>query len=72
LWGLLGRLQQQSGYAVDVKEALSILKKTAPEAASWWRENVPRLLARNRKFLFHKSVCEVVDLTSMAKTIPAK
>jgi hypothetical protein len=31
----------QSGYPVYVKEALGILEQTAPEAAMWWRENVP-------------------------------
>ena len=60
LWGLFGRLQRQC-YAVYVKEALEILQKTAPDAASWWRENVPRLRARPRKFLFQESLCEMVD-----------
>ena len=59
VWGLLGRLKRQSGYAVDVKEALGVLEKTAPDAASWWRENVPRLAAGNRTFLFDKSVVEI-------------
>jgi len=65
-WGLLGRLKPQSGYAVDVNGALAILEKSAPEAASWWRGNVPRLLVKKRKFLFHKSVCEIVNVTSAA------
>jgi hypothetical protein len=59
-WGLLGRLEQQSGYAVDATAALGILERTAPDAASWWRENVPRLLSRRRKFLFRTSDCELV------------
>lgn len=62
-WGLLGRLPRKSGYAVDVREALGILDHTAPEAASWWRENAPRLLAPGRKFLFQLSACEMVDAT---------
>jgi len=40
-WGLPGRLQRQSGYAVDVHEALDILERAAPDAALWWRQNVP-------------------------------
>src|SRR5262249_52463752 len=46
LWGLLGRLRIQSGYAVNVQQALAILERAAPDAASWWRENVPRLQRR--------------------------
>jgi hypothetical protein len=61
LWGLLGRLQLQSGYAVYASEALATLEKTAPDAASWWRANVPQLQGRSRKFLFQKAVCETVD-----------
>jgi hypothetical protein len=44
-----------------VEEALKRLETTAPDAASWWRENVPRVLARNRTFLFDRSACEVLD-----------
>jgi hypothetical protein len=60
-WGLRGRLRRQSGYAVDAIEAVRILEATAPDAASWWRKNVPRLQVRKRKFLFHKSSCEIVS-----------
>jgi hypothetical protein len=63
-WRLLGRLPRKSGYAVDVGEALGILDRTAPDAASWWRANVPRLLAPRRKFLFQPSACEMVDATA--------
>lgn len=59
LWRLLGKLDRKSGYAVNAHDALSILEQTAPEAATWWRQNVPRVLARDRKFLFDPSVCEL-------------
>jgi hypothetical protein len=59
-WGLRGRLERQSGYAVDASAALAILERTAPDAASWWRANVPRLLARRRRFMFRTSDCELV------------
>jgi hypothetical protein len=62
-WALLGRLKRQTGYAVDAIEAVRILEATAPDAASWWRQNVPRLQVRKRKFLFHKSACEIVSGT---------
>jgi hypothetical protein len=32
IWGLLGRLQVQSGYSVYVNEALGVLEQTAPDA----------------------------------------
>lgn len=60
LWGLMGRLKKETGFAVEVAAALDILEPTAPEAARWWRENVPRLMRPRRKFLFHASVCEPV------------
>jgi hypothetical protein len=59
-WGLRGRLERQSGYAVDASEALAILERTAPDAASWWRENVPRVRAGRRKFLFRTSDCQLL------------
>jgi hypothetical protein len=64
IWGLLGRLKVQSGYPVYVKEALGILEQTAPEAAMWWRENVPGLQKPKRKLLFASSVCQVIDTNS--------
>lgn len=60
-WALRGRLKRQAGYAVDAIEAVRILEATAPDAASWWRQNVPRLQRRKRKFLFHKSACQMVN-----------
>jgi hypothetical protein len=59
-WGLRGRLKRQSGYAVYASEALAILERTAPDAAAWWRENVPRLQAGPRKFLFRTSDCQLL------------
>jgi hypothetical protein len=60
-WALRGRLERKSGYAVDANEAVRTLEGTAPEAAAWWRQNVPRLQHRKRKFLFAPAVCEVVS-----------
>jgi len=59
-WALRGRLTRKSGYAVDATEAVRILERTAPEAAAWWRQNVPRLQRRRRKFLFASSACAIV------------
>jgi hypothetical protein len=60
-WALRGRLEGKSGYAVDANEAVRIFEGTAPEAAAWWRQNVPRLQHGKRKFLFAPAVCEVVS-----------
>jgi hypothetical protein len=60
-WRLRGRLPRKSGYAVDAIAAVGILERTAPEAAAWWRQNVPRLQRRGRKFLFAPSACEIVN-----------
>ena len=60
LWGVLGRLHEQSGYAVYAAVALQVLEPTAPDAASWWRENVPRVNRRKKKFLFQTSACEPI------------
>jgi hypothetical protein len=68
IWGLLRRLKVQSGYPVYVKDALDILEQTAPEAAMWWRENVPRLQKPKRKFLFASSVCQVIDTNTGGDT----
>ena len=61
-WALRGRLDYKSGYAVDANEAIRILEGTAPEAAAWWRQNVPRLQRGMRKFMFASSACEIVQL----------
>ena len=63
-WGLRGRLPRKIGYAVDAIEAVRILEQTSPVAAAWWRENVPRLQGRGRKFLFAATACEIVSAAS--------
>jgi hypothetical protein len=60
-WALRGRLERKSGHAVDADEAVRILEGTAPEAAAWWRQNVPQLQHGKRKFMFAPAVCEVVS-----------
>jgi hypothetical protein len=69
LWRLLGRLPRQSGYAADADGALGVLEQAHPDAASWWRQNVPRLAGEKRKFLFQPSVCEIVNVASNAPHI---
>ena len=55
-----GNLSKQTGYAVNVRDAISELEKAAPDAAAWWRNDASRLLAPDRKLLFRTAYCELV------------
>ncbi|MBI5262920.1 MAG: hypothetical protein HY852_13995 [Bradyrhizobium sp.] len=54
---LLGRAEVVEGYAVDAAPAVDILGRSSPEAAAWWRENAPRVIAPGRYLVFHAHVC---------------
>jgi hypothetical protein len=59
LWSLLsGRYQRTFAYPVLVRDALSILEASAPDAATWWRLHTPHLLGPGRTFAFAEAVCE--------------
>lgn len=60
-WRFLGKLSRQSGYAVYVRDAVSELEKTAPDAAAWWKNDGSRLQVPGRKFLFRASYCELMQ-----------
>lgn len=47
------------GYPVDAARAVEILETKSPEAASWWRTNVP--IDMMPTFVFGKQFCELVD-----------
>jgi hypothetical protein len=64
---LTGRMPQRSGYAVDAAEAVNVLERTAPEAARWWRENAPGIIAHHRHFLFRATNCEDVPPREAAR-----
>jgi hypothetical protein len=62
-WGLAilrGRAGRESGYAVRVLDAIALLERKSPEAAAWWRTNVPHMTNPLRCFLFSESVCQVL------------
>ncbi len=66
VWGewlrrLLGLGKFESGYIVDVATAIALLERSAPQAAQWWRENTPHLLARVHYFIFAPDVCQETD-----------
>ena len=49
-WRLTGKGRYEAGYVVDVDDALAVLQIRHPEAAAWWRENVPQMIGG--QFLF--------------------
>jgi hypothetical protein len=57
-----GRAGLIAGYAVEVLPAIGILAKASPEAAAWWRENTPQLIAPKRYLVFHEEVCRIADI----------
>ena len=61
-----------AGYAVYADAALAQLEKRSPEAARWWRENVPYLLTPGSRLIFADSACEVEEAkpssTSLERT----
>jgi hypothetical protein len=64
---LTGRTGRETGYAVRVLDALAVLEAKSPEAAAWWRTNVPHMTSPLRCFLFAESVCQVLDDLSSAE-----
>ncbi len=48
-------------YAVEGRAAIAILQAACPDAAAWWRENVPLVLASGSQLVFPAEVCERLD-----------
>ncbi|PLX25181.1 hypothetical protein C0580_03060 [Candidatus Parcubacteria bacterium] len=60
--GVLGgapSLENIDGYPVNAARAVEILAAKSPEAAAWWRTNVP--ISGSTTFVFGKQFCELVD-----------
>jgi hypothetical protein len=57
-----GPAELVAGYAVEGRSAVSILAKASPEAATWWRENTPHLIAPKGYLVFHEEVCRIADI----------
>jgi hypothetical protein len=49
-----------TGYVIDGRAAVECLAAHSSEAAAWWRQNVPRALARGHDLFFPSSCCEPV------------
>ncbi|MDP2704374.1 MAG: hypothetical protein Q8P01_04090 [bacterium] len=64
-WDVRGVLTGQpvldSGFSVRASDAFNILEFHHPEAAQWWRTNVPALFRPMAELIFSEGVCEVVD-----------
>lgn len=58
---LVGRAPRDFGYIVFSKVAIDLLATRSPEAASWWRQNVPRFAKPGQYFLFAAECCEELD-----------
>jgi hypothetical protein len=50
-----------TGYAVEGRAALERLAAHAPEAAAWWRENVPHVQEAGYHFIFPVENCQKLD-----------
>ena len=57
-----GRAERVPGYVVEAVPAVCILNESSPEAAAWWRENTPHLIAPKRYLIFHEEVCRIADI----------
>lgn len=58
---VMGRAEAFDGYVVDAAHAVDILASYDPNAADWWRQNVPHLLTGSRNFVFDADCCEPRD-----------
>ena len=50
-----------SAYAVEAKAAIELLESANPEAAAWWKQNAPEVLAPGYQLIFPAEVCERLD-----------
>ncbi len=74
MWALVcGRLKRETGFSVDAQAAVAVLAEKSPEAAAWWRENVPHLMRPGRKLMFQREaavVCEPKALSGASAYQP--
>ncbi|MFA6473778.1 MAG: hypothetical protein WCV85_02800 [Patescibacteria group bacterium] len=56
---LTGKRVNRSGFQVNTKEALNILRQSNQKACAWWENNAP--LVHMGAFVFDSSVCQVLD-----------
>ncbi len=56
-----------AGFAVRAPDALAALERHNPEAAKWWRDNVPQLLLPGKLLVFAEKACEPVEDTGAVR-----
>ena len=62
-WGrLLGRVRKETGYLVYSAPAIEVLDQSSPDAAAWWRSNVPWVDQPGETFIFQEGVGHVEAL----------
>ncbi len=57
---LRGKAQREVGYTVEATAAIEALASHSPQAAAWWRENVPHAIAPGQYFMFAAEACEEI------------
>lgn len=57
---LTGRTFKMAGFTAPSKTAIGILAAKSPEAAEWWRTNLPQFANAELGFVFDSPVCEPV------------
>jgi len=61
-WRIItGRTVRKTGYCVPATRSIQILEDTNPEAAAWWKKNVPLVNDKQEAFLFNVEACEEVE-----------
>src|SRR2546422_11688998 len=56
-----GQYQRRRGFTVNVLEAITVLERSSPEEANWWRVNAPHLMKLSHFFLFPQDLCTIVE-----------
>ena len=60
-WGRLrGTVRKETGYIVYSAAAIEVLDQSSPDAATWWRSNVPWVELQGATFVFQEG-CGHVD-----------
>jgi hypothetical protein len=57
---LFRKTTRESGFAVESLTAITVLAQISPEAADWWRTNIPALLQPRQYFVFQEGVGHVL------------
>jgi len=61
---LSGRTRPVEGFRVNSSTAIRKLEECDPAAAAWWRANAPHYCKPSSCFVFHATVCSVLEDSS--------